>query len=307
MPLHPQTAAFLKVMNAGATPADPDIAVMRAATRENPHRGVGPELTEVENSTVGDVPVRTYRPVDGLLPALVYFHGGGWSIGDLNSADPMCRRLAAEAGCVVVSVDYRLAPEHPFPAAVEDAYAVTADVVRRAGHYGIIWEAVAVAGDSAGGNLATVTARLARDEGMTLVHQLLMCPNTDSGLDSPSFEEFAEGYGLSAATMAWYLGHYIGCADRSDSRIAPLRADDLSGLAPATVLTAEYDILRDEGERYAEALGAAGVPVELRRYDGMMHNFVTLPDVFDDAVAAREWAVGRLRQAFETGRRTGER
>jgi len=301
MPLHPQTVAFLELMDAGAAPAEPDIAVMRAATRENPHRGSGPDLAEVEDATVGQVPVRIYRPAGGPLPALVYLHGGGWSIGDLNSADPMCRRLAAEAGCVVVSVDYRLAPEDPFPAGLEDAYAVAADVVGRAGHYGITPEAVAVAGDSAGGNLAAVVARLARDDGITLVHQLLMCPNTDSGLDSPSFVEFAQGYGLSAATMAWYLGHYIGCADRSDPRIAPLLADDLSGLPPATVVTAEYDILRDEAERYAEALAAAGVPVELRRYDGMPHNFVTLPDVFDDAVTAREWAVSRLRQAFATG------
>jgi acetyl esterase len=310
MPLHPQTVEFLKLMDAGAAPADPDIAAMRAATRENPHRGVGPALAEVEDTTVGDIPVRTYRPADGVLPALIYFHGGGWSIGDLNSADPMCRRLSAETGCVVVSVDYRLAPEHPFPAAVEDAYAVTAHVVRRAGDYGIDPDAVAVAGDSAGGNLATVTARLARDDGIALAHQLLLCPNTDSGLDSPSFREFAEGYGLSAAAMAWFLGHYIGCTDRSDPRIAPLRADDLSGLAPATIITAEYDILRDEGERYADALDAAGVAVELRRYDGMIHNFVPLPDVFDDAVTARGWAVSRLRQAFATRRgtdQTGER
>jgi acetyl esterase len=301
MPLHPQTVAFLKLMEAGATPAEPDIAVMRAATRVNPHRGVGPDLAEVEDTTVGEVPVRIYRPASGVLPALVYLHGGGWSIGGLDTADPMCRRLAAEAGCVVVSVDYRLAPEAPFPAGLEDGHTVTAEIVRSAGRYGITPEAVAVGGDSAGGNLAAVIARLARDEGIDLVHQLLMCPNTDSGLDSPSFVEFAEGYGLSAATMAWYFGHYIGTADRSDPRIAPLLADDLTGLPPATVITAEYDILRDEAERYAEAVAAAGVPVELRRFDGMAHNFVTLPDVFDDAVTAREWAVSRLRQAFTRG------
>ncbi len=298
MPLHPQAVAFLKLMDDGTTPAEPDIAVMRAATRENPHRGIGPDLAAVEDRTVGDIPIRVYRPEAGVLPALVYFHGGGWSIGGLDSADPLCRRLAAEAGCVVVSVDFRLAPEHPFPAAIEDACAVTADVVRRADHYEVRPDAVAVAGDSSGGNLAAVTARLARDDGIALVHQLLICPNTDSGLDSPSFAEFAEGYGLSAATMAWYLGHYIGSADRADPRIAPLRAADLAGLPPATVLTAEYDILRDEGEAYSRALAAAGVPVELRRYDGMPHNFITLPEVYDDARPAREWAAGRLRRAF---------
>lgn len=298
MPLHPQTVAFLRLTDQGAAPAEPDITEMRAATRANPYRGVGPALAEVVNGHAGGVPVRVYRPATGTLPALVYFHGGGWSIGDLDSADPMCRRLAAEIGCVVISVDYRLAPEHPFPAAVEDAYAVTADVVRRAGGYDVDPSAVAVAGDSAGGNLATVAARLARDEGIALAHQLLLCPNTDSGLDSPSFVEFGEGYGLSAATMAWFFGHYLGCADRSDPRIAPLRAGDLSGLPPASILTAEYDILRDEGEEYARALAAAGVPVELCRFDGMIHNFVTLPEAFEDAATARAWAVGRLRRAF---------
>jgi acetyl esterase len=303
MPLHPQTAAFLKNMDAGTAPAEPDIEAMRAATRTNPHRGVGPDLAAVEDGVVGDVPIRTYRPESGTLPALVYFHGGGWSIGDLDSADPMCRRLAAEAGCVVVSAGFRLAPENPFPAALEDAYVVTADVVRHAERYGVRPDAVAVAGDSSGANLATVAARVARDDGIALVHQLLMCPNADSGLDTASFAEFGVGYGLSAATMAWFLGHYIGSADRSDPRIAPLRAGDLSGMPPASVVTAEYDILRDEGEEYARALEAAGVPVELRRYDGMIHNFVTLPEVFDDAVTARAWAVSRLRQAFGEGER----
>ena len=303
MPLHPQTVAYLKAMEANAAPAEPDIGAMRAATSANPHRGDGPALAEVTDGIVGDVPIRTYRPADGVLPALVYFHGGGWSIGDLNSADPMCRRLAHEAGCVVISVDYRLAPEHPFPAAVEDACAVTADVVRRADHHGVRPEAVAVAGDSSGANLATVAARVGRDDGIAFVHQLLICPNTDSGLDSASFAEFGIGYGLSAATMAWFLGHYIGSADRSDPRIAPLRAGDLSGMPPATVITAEYDILRDEGEEYARALAAAGVPVEARRYDGVIHNFVTLPEVFDDATIARAWAVSRLRWAFGEGER----
>jgi acetyl esterase len=304
MPLHPQTIEFLELLDAGAPPAEPDIAAMRQAMRANPKRGAGPALPYVEDAAVGQIPIRVYRPSDGVLPALVYFHGGGWAIGDLDSADALCRQLAADAGCAVVSVDYRLAPEHPFPAAAEDAFAVTADVVRRPERYGVTPEAVAVGGDSAGGNLAAVTARLARDDGIALAHQLLLCPNTDSGLDSPSFTEFAEGYGLSAATMAWFFGHYLGCADRSDPRIAPLRADDLSGLAAATVITAEYDILRDEGEAYAYALHAAGVPAELCRYDGMIHNFVTLPEQFDDAAAARAWAVTRLRRAFDA--RTGE-
>ncbi len=300
MPLHPQSIAFLKILEASTPPAEPDVAAMRAGARSNPHRGIGPDMASVEDTTVGEVPVRLYRPAEGVLPALVYFHGGGWTIGDLISADPMCRRLAAEAGCVVVAVDYRLAPEHPFPAAVEDAFAVTAGVVRHAADYGIRPGAVAVAGDSAGGNLAAVTAQLARDAGLDLAHQLLMCANTDSGLDTPSFAEFAEGYGLSATGMAWFFGHYLGLADRSDPRIAPLRAADLSGLPPATVLTAEYDILRDEGEAYAVALEAAGTPVEHRRFDGMIHNFVTLPEQFDDATEARAWAVARLRQAFDT-------
>jgi acetyl esterase len=300
MPLHPQSIAFLKILDAGAPPAEPEVAAMRRATRSNPHRGVGPEMVRVEDAAVGEIPIRIYRPAEGALPALLYFHGGGWTIGDLDSADPMCRFLAEEAGCVVISTDYRLAPEFPFPAAVEDAFAVTTDVLRRAGHYGIRADVVAVGGDSAGGNLAAVVAQLAREDGADLAHQLLFCPNTDSGLDWPSFTEFGEGYGLSAAGMAWFFGHYLGCADRSDPRVAPLRAPELSGLPPATIVTAEYDILRDEGEAYARALSAAGTPAEVRRFEGMVHNFVTLPEQFDDATRARTWAVSRLRRAFET-------
>ncbi len=300
MPLHPQSIAFLKILDAGAPPAEPEVAAMRRATRSNPHRGVGPEMVRVEDAAVGEIPIRIYRPAEGALPALLYFHGGGWTIGDLDSADPMCRFLAEEAGCVVISTDYRLAPEFPFPAAVEDAFAVTTDVLRRAGHYGIRADVVAVGGDSAGGNLAAVVAQLAREDGADLAHQLLFCPNTDSGLDWPSFTEFGEGYGLSAAGMAWFFGHYLGCADRSDPRIAPLRAPELSGLPPATIVTAEYDILRDEGEAYARALATAGTPAEVRRFEGMVHNFVTLPEQFDDATLARTWAVSRLRRAFET-------
>src|SRR4051812_14735642 len=155
MPLHPQTAAFLKLIDTGAAPAEPDIDAMRAATRANPYRGAGPEVAEVEDGVVGDVPIRTYRPRRGTLPALVYFHGGGWSIGDLDTADPMCRRLAAEAGCVVVSAGFRLAPRHPFPAALGDSYTGTAHGVPPAGRYGGRPDAGARGGGRPGGHPPT--------------------------------------------------------------------------------------------------------------------------------------------------------
>ena len=312
MPLHPQTVSFLKMLAAwtGQPPgegprAQPTIEEMRRRSSGPPpaeRRG----LPEVRDLTVpgpgGPVPVRLYRPLPrdrGPLPALVYFHGGGWVLGNLDSVDGLCRDLAAEAASVVVSVDYRLAPEHPFPAAVDDAWAVVESVAREPGRYGVRAGAVAVAGDSAGGNLAAVTALRAREHGVPLAHQLLVYPVTDTAMDTPSWRAYGSGYGLDAATLARFLGLYRRDADPSDARLAPLRAPDLAGVAPATVITAEYDILRDEAEAYARRLAAASVPVELRRYDGVVHGFFPLPEMFDAGVRARAWAVRRLRAAFD--------
>ncbi|MQY09109.1 alpha/beta hydrolase [Actinomadura macrotermitis] len=306
MTLHPQTERFLdqlRFLTAVEGPR-PSVAEMRAQLSLEypvPRR----ELPRVADLTVdgpgGPVPVRLYRPeppAAGPLPLLVYLHGGGWVLGGVESVDVACRDLAAAAGCTVLSVDYRLAPEHPFPAAVEDAWAVTADVARDPGRYGARPGALAVAGDSAGGNLAAVVALLARDAGVALAHQLLVYPITDTARDTESWARYGDGYGLDADAMARFTGMYVGDADPADPLIAPLRAADLSGLAPATVITAEYDILRDEGEAYARRLHDAGVPVEQRRYPGVVHSFFLLPEIFDTGAEARRYAVRRLRAAL---------
>ncbi|WP_067471597.1 alpha/beta hydrolase [Actinomadura hibisca] len=315
MQLHPQTERFLKELRAWTAidaPA-PSIKQMRAQLDLDfpvEHR----ELPYIADTTVpgaaGPVPVRVYRPepLGGeALPALVYFHGGGWVVGGMHNVEGVCRELAARARCTVVNVEYRLAPEHPFPAAVEDAWAATAAVAHDAARFGADPRAVAVAGDSAGGNLAAVVALLARERGVRLAHQLLAYPVTDTARSTPSWSDYGDGYGLDSDAMARFMDLYRGNADPSDPRLAPLRAPDLSGAAPATVLTAECDILRDEGEAYARRLADAGVPVELRRYDGVVHSFFLMPEVFDAGVEAQEFAVRRLRAAFDeaTGRTAG--
>ena len=317
--MHPQTRRYLEFLRSlsrlgeaaadGGGPAEPPIEEMR--------RQVGTvfpvdrrELPEVRDLTVpgagGPVPVRLYRPERRApLPALVYLHGGGWVVGGPENVDAACRELAAGIGCVVLNVDYRLAPEHPFPAAVEDAWAVVRAAVDAPERFGADPDAVAVAGDSAGGNLAAAAALLARDHGVHLAHQLLVYPVTDTAMDTPSYAEYATGYGLDASAMARSLALYRGDADPADPLLAPLRASDLTGLAPATVITAEYDVLRDEGEAYARRLAGAGVPVELRRFDGVVHSFFLLPEVFDAGAEAMDLAVRRLRAAFAASPRRG--
>ncbi|TYK43520.1 alpha/beta hydrolase [Actinomadura decatromicini] len=321
MPLDPQTVRFLDVLAAwtGASPdgrgapgpvPEPTVEEMRAAVGALPP-AVRRELPLVRDAAVrgpgGPVPVRLYRPAPpgrGPLPVIVYLHGGGWVLGGLDSVDPVCRELAAGTGCAVLSAGYRLAPEHPFPAAVDDAWAVLASAAREPGRWDALPGAVAVAGDSAGGNLAAAVALLARDRGLPLAHQLLVYPVTDTAMDTPSWREYGSGYGLDARTLARFMGLYRAGADPSDPRLAPLRARDLAGTAPATVITAECDILRDEAEAYARRLAAAGVPVELRRYDGVVHAFFLLPEFFDAGARAMAFAVRRLRAAF--GARTRE-
>ncbi|TDC69438.1 alpha/beta hydrolase [Actinomadura sp. GC306] len=312
MPLHPQTVSFLEFVagwtalpsGAGGA-AEPTIEQLRERAAAVPSPA-GPELPEVRDLTVrgpgGPVPVRLYRPEPaerGPLPAVVYLHGGAWVLGGIDDVDATCRDIAAAAGCAVLNVGYRLAPEHPFPAAVDDAWAVVASAAREPHRYGVLPGALAVAGDSAGGNLAAAVALLARDRGVPLVHQLLVYPVTDTAMDAPSWREFGTGYALDAGTLARFMELYRAGADPADFRLAPLRAPDLAGAAPATVITAEYDILRDEGEAYARRLAAAGVPVEARRYDGVVHSFFLLPEQFDAGVRAREFAVRRLRAAFD--------
>jgi acetyl esterase len=210
-------------------------------------------------------------------PALLYLHGGGWVIGNLDSHDEICRWLANMAGCVAVCPDYRLAPEHKFPAAIEDCVAVLSFMHDDASDLGIDTRRIAVAGDSAGGNLAAVLCLLARRDKNPPTAQLLFYPNTDASQAADSYRRFADGYGLSAATMAWFRDHYIrDVSDIGDWRVSPLKAENLAGAAPAFVAIAGHDILADEGEAYAKRLVDDGVPVVLRRWPGQIHGFVSM-------------------------------
>jgi acetyl esterase len=253
----------------------------------------------------GTIPVRVYRPdVDGPVPTVMFFHGGGFVIGDLDTHDGVCRLLCRDAGAVVVSVDYRLAPEHHFPAAVEDAYAALRFVVEHIGDYGADGSRIAVAGDSAGGNLAAVCAQQAHADGVSLAAQLLIYPATDANGDYPSRTENAEGYFMSLADAYWFAEQYVGMSEAearergvlADPRLSPLLAESLEGLAPAIVVTAEFDVLRDEGNAYAAALEKAGVPVVQRELPGLIHGFYGM-DGFSPAVAdATAWIGAQLKE-----------
>jgi acetyl esterase len=308
MPLDPQAQAVLDALNAGA---DLDVTAlspvqMRAVFDTMVLPGDGTPVAEVQDRGVpgpdGEIPVRVYTPEGrGPHPALVYFHGGGFVIGGLETHDGTCRDLAAGAGCVVVSVDYRLAPEHPFPAAPEDCHAVTRWVAEHAGEIDVDASRIAVGGDSAGGNLAAVVSLLCRDRGgPALVHQLLVYPVTDHAFDTESYESNAEGYMLSRDLMRGFWGHYLTRPEQGEDALAsPLRAKDLTGVAPATLITAEFDPLRDEGEAYAQRLIAAGVPTRLTRYDGVFHGFFAMGSVIDKGRAAVAQAISALRESFD--------
>jgi acetyl esterase len=250
----------------------------------------------------GDIPIRIYHPGGaGRLPVLVYFHGGGWVLGSIDMVDGICRSLANGAGCMVVSVDYRLAPEHKFPAAAEDSYAATCWVAEHAAALGVDAGRLAVGGDSAGGNLAAVVTLMARDRGRPeIVHQLLVYPVTDSACDTPSYRANAHDYLLTKDAMLWFWDHYTnGAGDRSHPYAAPLRASNLLNLPPALVITAEYDPLRDEGEAYATRLRECGVPVEVTRYRGMIHGFFGMAGALDQGRHAIDQAAMALRKAFK--------
>jgi acetyl esterase len=248
----------------------------------------------------GEIPVRVYEP-ENARGVLVYFHGGGWVIGSLDSHDAPLRSLANAAGCSVVSVDYRLAPEHRHPAAAEDCYAATCWAAENARSLGADHDALAVGGDSAGGNLAAVTALLARERrGPRIRHQLLVYPVTDHDFERASYCDNAEGYFLSREDMRWFWDHYVpGRTERDAFTASPLRAPDLSGLPPAHVLSAEFDPLRDEGEAYAARLREAGVPVSLTRYDGMVHGFFSMAAILPRGRDAILEAAAKLRAALD--------
>ncbi|MFJ3788887.1 alpha/beta hydrolase [Kitasatospora sp. NPDC090091] len=310
MPLHPQAQALRERRARAGTPPLYSLtpAEARAADLADIRASAGtPEpVAAVEEHRIagpgGPLAVRLYRPEPPgrELPALLYLFGGGWTLGSPDTSDAICRRLTNAVGCVTASVGYRLAPEHPFPAAVHDCRAAARWLAEQAGALGVDAARLAVAGDSAGGNLAAALALLARDEGgPALRHQLLVYPNTDHRADTASLREHDDPLLFNRRSVAWYWGHYL--ADPTDGdhpHASPLRAPSLAGLPPATVLTAEYDPLRDEGERYAEALRAAGVPVEARRYGGMPHGFFAMTGVLDAAGEAQRYAAERLREAL---------
>ncbi len=290
MPLDPQIAGILALLEQMGAPSvasgtpEQARALFRASTVGLRDPASNAVVRSVEDSTipgpVGDIPIRTYRPeVDGPTPTIAFFHGGGFVIGDIETHDDQARLLCRDVGIVVVSVDYRLAPENKFPAGFEDCLAATRWVSDHVGELGGDPARIVVGGDSAGGNLAAAVALAVRDTGPRLAAQFLIYPGVDfvEDADYPSRVENAEGYYLTAEEMTWFGNHYIDpSTDLNDPRASPIRAADLSGVAPAVIGTAEYDPLRDEGEAYAKALADAGVDVRLQRYDGMIHGFYGL-------------------------------
>ncbi len=285
MPLDPDAARVLELMR--GRPRIETLTPAQARANSVAGRAVtAPEPAEVASvrdllapGAAGPIALRVYRAAgpapDATLPLLVFFHGGGWVVGDLDSHDTTCRALANEAGAVVVSVDYRLAPEHPFPAAVEDCIAATEWAAAHAGELGADAQRLAVGGDSAGGNLATVVALAARDSASPKIgFQMLIYPVIDFAEERQSWRRLAEGFGLTATGMRWYAAHYLGSASAEDWRASPIRAANLAGLPPAWILVAGHDLLSDEAEDYAKQLAAAGVPVELRRCEGQIHGFI---------------------------------
>lgn len=310
MPLDPQTKAYLDQMEALNMPplsALPPEMIRQGIALQYANEPVGEPVAKVENRTIpgpaGEIPVRIYTPEgDGPFPILVFFHGGGWVICTLDTHDAPCRSLANGAGCVVVSVDYRLAPEHKFPAAPEDCYAATLWVAEHAAELNGDATRIAVGGDSAGGNLTAVVAQMVRDQGgPRLTFQLLIYPATDFTAQTLSKTENATGYFLTRDDMDWFEGHYLPSTEEKLNPMAsPLLAQDLSNLPPALVITAEYDPLRDEGEQYGQRLQEAGVPVIVRRYDGLIHGFFNTASIIDKAREAVAESAQTLRTAFAT-------
>jgi acetyl esterase len=308
VPLHPEAQQLLAALEEVGLPPFSQMTVPQAreAIKGFVDLQGEPEQIATEDRTIpgpaGEIPVRVYTPAgEGAKPVIVYFHGGGWVVGELDTVDKPLRSLANRTGAVVVSVDYRLAPEHVYPAAFDDCYAATEWVAEHAGELGGNPAQVAVGGDSAGGNLAAAVALAARDRnGPPLVAQLLIYPVTNFDFTTASYTENGEGYLLTRGSMEWFWAHYLGAQDLGkDPYACPARADDLVGVPPAYVATAEFDPLRDEGEAYASNLRSAGVAVTAKRYDGMLHGFAwtlaATPSgavMLDDLAAALRSAIG---------------
>jgi acetyl esterase len=277
------------------SPADARESFLQTCPQlQGPREGVSTVQDMAVPSAAGLLPIRLYRGRQCKLsgaPALVFFHGGGWVIGGLETHDSICRWIANDLQGIVAAVDYRLAPDDPFPAAVEDGMAAIRHLHQNAAHFGIDPARIAVGGDSAGGNIAAVMALMAREGTLpALAFQMLLYPVTDVSARQDSYRRFAEGYGLTTAAMLWFQRHYLGAEGRAeDWRIAPLQAEDVSGLAPAFVLTAGFDVLHDEARDYAARLQAAGVTLRLDENPGQIHGFVSM----DRYVAAARPAITR--------------
>ena len=309
MPLDPILQMMKDNAAAAGNPSLRDGSVEEARTAYEMMAAAGgepPELAGTDDRTIPgpdghDLPSRIYTPQgEGPFPLLLFFHGGGFTIGSIASHDPVARQLCAQAEAVVVSVDYRLAPEHRFPAAADDCFAATRWAAEHAAELDADPTRIAVCGDSAGGNLAAVVAILARDAGAPPVcAQALFYPTTDASKEHPSITENAEGPFLTADTMRWFHEQYHGPdGDPSDWRASPILAPDLSNLPPALIITAQYDPLRDEGEAYGKALQAAGVPVTMNRYEDMGHVFVQLAGMLEQGRQAISEAAAHLRAAY---------
>jgi acetyl esterase len=305
--LHPEVRVLLETMDAQEAPPIENLDPAEArAGRVEAMKALGGEpepLAHVEDLSIpgpgGPIPLRIYAAEKGgSRPGLVYFHGGGFVIGNLDTHDAVCRAIAKQSGAVVISVDYRLAPESKFPAAVDDSHAATVWVAANAGKLGIDARRIAVGGDSAGANLATVVAMRCRDAGgPALALQLLLYPVTDlSSFDTASHRELAEGYFLTRSAMQWFSVHYLAETEHvRHPEASPLLAENLRGLPPAVVITAEFDPLRDEGEAYAQRLKEAGVAVRSTRYPGVIHGFISMQGVLSEGRKGVQEAAAALK------------
>jgi acetyl esterase len=309
MPLDPQVIKILKEAEALGLPAYQDLSPAEARQQMlDLAPPVDPLLSvkRVEERSIpgpdGEIALRLYYPAgEAPFPVLVYFHGGGWVIGDLDTHHAFCHALAKSSSCLVVAVDYRLAPEHRFPAAVEDAYAATRWIAENTGLIQADPDRFAVCGDSAGGHLAAVVSMMARDrQGPRVDLQILIYPITDFSFDTPSYEQNKAGYMLTRDMMKWFWNHFIVDEGQADDPYAcPLRAKNFGNLPPALILTAEYDPLRDEGEAYGQKLQSAGVNVTLTRWPGMIHGFIRMTAVLEKANDALGQVAGKVEEVFE--------